>query len=153
MTNIRDRFYELDILLNYLDDRDWLKIPDKIIFYIKENKNLKHTWNYDEGKTFQDQEIHEDTMALFSYLAYKYIANDSEKEEMKKIFDENSHKANKQINFDNIFSQEETAIQTNEAQEQSPSEESLIVLDDNEEISFFKKLSNFLSNFFSKLFK
>ncbi len=152
MTKIRDRLYELDILLNYISDTDWLKIPDEIIFYIKENKNSEHTWYYDEDVPFEDQQIHIDTMTLFSYLAYKYIANDFEKEEMKKIFDENSKKQKEPENIENIFKQEivdEPISKTSFSDTSNQVEESMIVLDD-EEVSFFDKIKNFFKKLFSK---
>lgn len=151
MVKIRDRLYELDILLNYLDNQDWLKIPDEIIFYIKNNKNTEHTWYYDEDIPFEDQKIPIDTMTLFSYIAYKYIANDSEKEEMKKIFDENAKKQKEQYNFDNIFKQEiaEPVSQQTFSSATDSQEQAMVVLDD-EEISFFQKIKNFFKKLFSK---
>ena len=35
MINLKDRLSELDVLLNYIDSEDWLKIPDNIILQQK----------------------------------------------------------------------------------------------------------------------
>ena len=51
MINLKDRLSELDVLLNYIDSEDWVKIPDNIIFYIKENKNKEYDWKYDETRS------------------------------------------------------------------------------------------------------
>ena len=55
MVKIQDRLYELDILLNYIDTQDWLKIPDEIIFYIKNNKSTTYAWQYNEDIPFEEQ--------------------------------------------------------------------------------------------------
>ena len=84
MTNIARRLTELDVLLDYIDEEDWLKIPEDIIFYVEKNKSKKYKWEYDESKSFEEQKVHKDTFTMLTYLMVQYVADEDEKEETGK---------------------------------------------------------------------
>lgn len=89
MVKLCDRLSELDVLLNYIDPADWIKIPDEVIFYIKENKNDEYIWEYDVNKSLEDQNLSKDTFSLLTFIMYKYIATAEERKEMEHLLDEN----------------------------------------------------------------
>ena len=76
MVKLCDRLSELDVLLNYIDPEEWVKIPDSVIFYIKENKNNEYVWEYDETKSLEEQDLSKDTFSLLTFIMYKYILKD-----------------------------------------------------------------------------
>lgn len=152
MVNIQDRLVELDAVLEYMDDSDWVKIPDKVIFYIKENKSKDYTWTYDESKSLEDQDIHQDTFSLLSVISYKYIATEEEKEQMKAIFQENTDLLNEKYSADNLFKQPEKDVEdissTEIVSEETVSNsESLTVVKSE---SIFDKIKSFFKNLFKK---
>ena len=147
MINISDRLTELDVILEYMDNSDWSKIPDDIIFYIEENKNNNYVWVYDETKPLEEQQIHKDTFALLSYIAYKYIATPEEKEQMKKIFQENTDILNEKYSVDNLFNKSKTNIIDESTIAKNISSETTAIVPIKKESIFYK-----IKAFFKKLF-
>jgi len=151
MINLKDRLSELDVLLNYIDAEDWLKIPDDIIFYIKENKNKEYNWEYDETKSLENQNLSKDTFSLLTFIMYKYIASEEEKKEINLLINEITEELNKKYDLDNIFkktSEENKKISSLEEITVS-NETSLIKIDENNK-SFFSIILSFIKKFFKK---
>jgi len=151
MINLKDRLSELDVLLNYIDAEDWLKIPDDIIFYIKENKNKEYNWEYDETKSLENQNLSKDTFSLLTFIMYKYIASEEEKKEISLLINEITEELNKKYDLDNIFkktSEENKKISSLEEITVS-NETSLIKIDENNK-SFFSIILSFIKKFFKK---
>ena len=146
MINAQDRLAELDTVLEYMDDGDWVKIPDNVIFYIKENKNKDHDWKYDESKSLEDQDLHKDTFSLLTFISYKYIATPKEKEKMKELFQENTNILSEKYSVDNIFKQPETKIEN--IIEETSTETVALVPTTKETI--FSKIISFFKNLFNK---
>lgn len=77
-------------IINYCDLEIKSKIPESIINYLKEiSKESKKIVNIDINKKFKEQDISEECKNMFSILYYKYIASDTEKIEILKIWNEN----------------------------------------------------------------
>ena len=89
MVKLCDRLSELDVLLNYIEPEEWVKIPDNVIFYIKENKNNEYVWEYDETKSLEEQNLTKETFSLLTFIMYKYIASNEERIEIEKLLEEN----------------------------------------------------------------
>lgn len=151
MINLKDRLSELDVLLNYIDSEDWLKIPDDIIFYIKENKNEEYNWEYDETKSLENQNLSKDTFSLLTFIMYKYIASEDEKKEITSLVNEITEELNKKYDVDNIFkktSGENKNISSSEGITIC-NETALIKIDENNK-SFFSIIISFIKKFLKK---
>lgn len=151
MINLKDRLSELDVLLNYIDAEEWLKIPDEIIFYIKDNKNKDYNWEYDETKSLENQNLSKDTFSLLTFIMYKYIASEEEKKEISLSINEITEELNKKYDVDNIFkktSRENKNISSSKEITVS-NETSLIKIDENNK-SFFSIIISFIKKFFKK---
>lgn len=132
MVKLCDRLSELDVLLNYIDSADWIKIPDEVIFYIKENKNDEYIWEYDVNKSLEDQNLSKDTFSLLTFIMYKYIATAEERKEMEHLLDENIK--------NDLKNTETTEIKK---------DVNLIKIDENRE-NFFSRLLVRIKQFFKK---
>ena len=151
MINLKDRWSELDILLNYIDSEDWVKIPDNIIFYIKENKNKEYDWEYDETKSLEDQNLNKDTFSLLTFIMYKYIASEEEKQEINLAVNEITEELKQKYDVNNIFKEDEEEKQdlTN-SQEESVSEQTSLVEIDEKKENFFSVIKAFFKKIFKK---
>ena len=151
MINLKDRLSELDVLLNYIDAEEWLKIPDEIIFYIKDNKNKDYNWEYDETKSLENQNLSKDTFSLLTFIMYKYIASENEKKEISLLVNEITEELNKKYDVDNIFKKTsgENKNISNLKEITVSNETSLIKIDENNK-SFFSIIISFIKKFFKK---
>lgn len=151
MINLKDRLSELDVLLNYIDAEEWLKIPDEIIFYIKDNKNKDYNWEYDETKSLENQNLSKDTFSLLTFIMYKYIASEEEKKEISLSINEITEELNKKYDVDNIFKKTsgENKNISNLKEITVSNETSLIKIDENNK-SFFGIIISFIKKFFKK---
>ena len=149
MTNFKDRLSELDVLLDYIDSEEWLKIPDDIIFYIKDNKNKEYNWEYDRTKSLEDQNLHKDTFSLLTFIIYKYVASEEEKKEINLLVNEITEELNKKYDVDNIFKNKNEQNVRNSQPNSSTNETALIVLDEKNK-TFFGRIISFIKKFFKK---
>jgi len=149
MINLKDRLSELDVLLNYIDSEDWLKIPDNIIFYIKENKNKDYNWEYDETKSLENQNLNKDTFSLLTFIMYKYIASEEEKKEINLLVNEITEELNKKYDVDNIF-KKTSAENKNSSEEFTVSKETALIKVDEKKENFFSIIISFIKKFFKK---
>ena len=97
MTNFSKRLVEVDEILKYLSKEDYIKIPQNIIKYIKNNKDNTYIWKYDKSKKLKDQDVCDDTIAILSYLNMEYLLNPDQKAFMKKLHYLNDKKSPKHI--------------------------------------------------------
>ena len=147
MINLSDRLSELDVLLDYIEPEEWLKIPDNVIFYIKENKNKEYNWKYDEDKSIEEQKLNKDTFALLTFLMYKYIATEEEKKKINVLVDEVTEELKKKYDVSNIFKEKSTMVASHE-ENFMPEQTALVKVDIKKE-NFF----NAIMEFFKKIFK
>lgn len=98
---------EVDTILNYVDKELYEKIPEKILNFIKTNKDDSYIFKYDAKEKIQNQNLKEETASFLSYLFITYCIT---KEEREKIINEciaNDKKYEDAIrekyNPDNIF--------------------------------------------------
>ena len=152
MINLKDRLSELDVLLNYIDSEDWVKIPDNIIFYIKENKNKEYDWEYDETKSLEEQNLNKDTFSLLTFIMYKYIASEEEKQEINLLVNESTEELKQKYDVNNIFKKntEEKQEISNSQENSSISEQTALVKIDEKKDNLFSILISFFKRIFKK---
>ena len=97
MNNLKVCFSELDELLKHISTDDWEKIPDNVLFYIRDNKNKDYIWQYDENKPIEEQNIRPETYFLLIYIMYKYVYTDEEKRQVASLITENTKRLHGQI--------------------------------------------------------
>lgn len=156
----RCAYKEVVTILDVFSEEIGDLIPnDKIEFY-KSNMDVNHEFEFDESKEILEQNILYPTRCILANLFRDYIATEEdraeilkeEKEELNQIEEEKR----KKYNPDNIFKNNpkpkvETAkidvseIHTEETQT------NLILSDEN--ISWFEKIKNKISEFINKFFK
>ena len=98
---------EVNEILNYVENKYIIKIPKDILAIIKENKSENSCFKYDISKPLSKQNIHKETIEILSYLNYNFWLNETEKNNFKKIYNDNlikieDEKRNK-YNPDSIF--------------------------------------------------
>ena len=79
MIDYNKRLVEVDEILNYLSEEDFLKIPEDVRNTIKENMDKQYVWKYDETKNLKEQNLNRDTIIILSYLNMEYLLNDEQK--------------------------------------------------------------------------
>ena len=139
MVDLNKRLAEVDVILNYLSQENYQKIPKEIIQAIKENMDKDYIWEYDKSKELEDQDVSRDTIAFLSYINMEYLLDEKQKEYMEKMYESNERKLEeekaKQYSVDDIFKrksiEKEQIINTEETQENA-----LVVYKEN----FFKKI-------------
>jgi hypothetical protein len=146
MVDISKRLVEVDAILNYLSKENYQKIPKEIIQAIKENKDKNYTWEYDEFKEFDEQNINRDTLILLSYINMEYLLNGKQKEYMEKMYNENEIKLEeekrKKYSTDDIFRKK---LSKNEMIEniKEKQEDSLVMYKEKFITKIFRKIINF----------
>ena len=148
MVDLNKRLAEVDVILNYLSQENYQKIPKEIIQAIKENMDKDYIWEYDKSKELEDQDVSRDTIAFLSYINMEYLLDEKQKEYMEKMYESNERKLEeekaKQYSVDDIFKrksiEKEQIINTEETQENA-----LVVYKEN----FFKKIFTKIKNFFN----
>lgn len=107
MLEYTKRLVEVDEILNHLSIIEYLKIPNKVLEGIKQNKDKNYKWKYDETKPLNEQDISKDTVAILAYICTDYLLNDKQKELMDQIYNINEKKEEKKkaerYGSDNIF--------------------------------------------------
>ena len=149
MINLKDRLSELDVLLDYIDSEEWVKIPDDIIFYIKDNKNKEYKWEYDKTKSLEEQNLNKDTFSLLTFIIYKYIASEEEKREINLLVNEVTEELNKKYDIDNIFKNKNEENIDKSQKYSFVNETSLIVIDEKNK-TFLARIISFIKKFLKK---
>ena len=149
MINLADRLSELDVLLDYIDSEEWVKIPDDIIFYIKDNKNKEYNWEYDKTKSLEEQNLNKDTFSLLTFIIYKYVASEEEKKEINLLVNEITEELKQKYDVDNIFKKKNEQHDINSQPNSSTNETALIVIDEKNK-TFFGRIISFIKRFFKK---
>lgn len=87
---------ELDEVLKYLTAENLSKIPNEIRKSINEQKDKQYTWKYDESKELYEQNIDRKTIAMLSYLNMKYLMNEEQRNEIRRLHEFNEKKSEKE---------------------------------------------------------
>ena len=145
MKEYNKRLVEVDVVLNYLSEEDYKKIPEEILQAIKENKDKEYIWEYDETKELKDQGLSRDTIAFLAYLNTEYLLNEKQKNLMNEIYALKERKMeeekSKQYSAEDLFKKSKSEEKIPEIQENS-----LVIYKE----GFFTKFINKIKRFFIK---
>lgn len=136
---IQEACSEVNYILMYLDPEDKKKIPDSVIEFFNENKDIFYTVKIDIDKPLKDQPLQEETKALLHLLHYYYLATEDEKREFKKYIQESKEIA------DIAAIKEIVNVKTTPNSQESTE---LVVYND----SFYKKISSKIKSIFNSIF-
>lgn len=139
MIQEKNIYKEVLITLAYFDEELIKKIPDKVFENLKELAGESEEDFYiNTEKDLENQDISEESKDLISLIYYDYIADEQEKKEIMKSWNENEIKYQEDLrikyNVDNIFK--------NRKQETSKVEETSLIEYKKENI--FCKIKNFI---------
>ncbi len=148
-TNYANAYKEVLVILNNLIKEDYDKIPKKYIEFLTENCNNDYEFYYDTSKTFEQQELLDDTKYILFGLFEKFGSTELQKEKIKafkntfyrKLEEEKKAK----YNPDNIFSNQ----YKNSSIDNVENNKELVLLKTNN-IKWYKRIWRFLTNFFQK---
>ena len=82
-TNYANAYKEVLIVLNNLTKEDYTKIPKEYIEFLTANCNNDYEFNYDNSKTFEEQDLLDDTKYILFGLFEKFGATELQKEKIK----------------------------------------------------------------------
>ena len=115
-TNYANAYKEVLIILDNLIKEDYDKIPKEYIEFLKSNCNNEYEFYYDNSKTFEEQELLDDTKYILFGLLEKFGATEIQKEKIKNFKDNYYRKIEEekreQYNPDDIFKKVNTNIKT-----------------------------------------
>ena len=144
MIEYSKRLAEVDEILNYLSEEYLNKIPEDVRQAIKIGKDKEYIWKYDENKTFKEQNLNRDTIAILAYLNTQYLLNKEQKEVMEQIYEMNEKKAEEEkkekYKTEELFKESEKKQENNNTQNKSMVKH---------KESFFKRLMNKIKNIFN----
>ena len=104
-------YAEAYILLGYLEQKDFNKIPKDIIKAIEQNRNREYAYEMDENLELNNQKMMPETKALLFNILTKYILSTDEKNIMMEKQIKNEHKIEMQkierYNPENLFSKKD----------------------------------------------
>lgn len=148
MIDYNKRLVEVDEILNYLSEEDFLKIPEDVRNTIKENMDKQYVWKYDETKNLKEQNLNRDTIIILSYLNMEYLLNDEQKKFIQKLHEVNKKKLEElkteKYSVDDLFNKrkQEELHETEQTQEKS--------LIEYKEESIFARMIKIIKNFLTK---
>ena len=136
---------EVTKVLEYADDNIISKIPEKFLNLLnkiaeKSDKEIE----IDVNKELTEQNISEESKDLIALIYYSYIANDEEKKQLAKKWNENKNEKKKKIELEEKKTINEVFNNTYTANQES---NQLI------EQTKVTKLKQKIFNFFGKIFK
>ena len=107
---------EAYIIINRFDKELYLKLPKNLINFIKDNRNTEFEFKYDSNKKLIEQDIKEETKSLISGIYLNYCVNETEKQKLLAICEENERKYQDKLrekyNPDNIFKKDNLSQHT-----------------------------------------
>ena len=86
-TSYANAYKEVLIILDNLIKEDYDKIPKEYIEFLKSNCNNEYEFYYDNSKTFEEQELLDDTKYILFGLFEKFGATEIQKEKIKNFKD------------------------------------------------------------------
>ena len=143
-TNYANAYKEVLIILDNLIKEDYDKIPKEYIEFLKSNCNNEYEFYYDNSKTFEEQELLDDTKYILFGLFEKFGATEIQKEKIKNFKDNYFRKIEEekreQYNPDDIFKNANKAKNTDIEMSENNTNTVLIECKG----SFFTRFKNFI---------
>ena len=121
-TNYANAYKEVLIVLDNLITEDYNKIPKEYIEFLRKNCNNNYEFYYDKSKTFEEQELLDNTKYILFGLFEKFGATKLQKEKIKafknnyynQLEEEKRAKYNPDSIFKTINNEEHVNIKTHE---------------------------------------
>lgn len=83
MTQVyRNAFEEVYVIINYLEDDDYNKIPKEVIHGIESNRNKRYEYFLDETIPFEEQKMLPETRAILFNFFRDYLSTKEQKEKI-----------------------------------------------------------------------
>ena len=143
-TSYANAYKEVLIILDNLIKEDYDKIPKEYIEFLKSNCNNEYEFYYDNSKTFEEQELLDDTKYILFGLFEKFGATEIQKEKIKNFKDNYFRKIEEekreQYNPDDIFKNANKAKNTDIEMSENNTNTALIECKG----SFFTRFKNFI---------
>ncbi|MBO5349915.1 MAG: hypothetical protein J6A89_08910 [Clostridia bacterium] len=143
-TNYANAYKEVLIILDNLIKEDYDKIPKEYIEFLKSNCNNEYEFYYDNSKTFEEQELLDNTKYILFGLFEKFGATEIQKEKIKNFKDNYFRKIEEekreQYNPDDIFKNANKAKNTDIEMSENNTNTVLIECKG----SFFTRFKNFI---------
>ena len=106
--NISKAYSEVYAFINALGNDYIDKIPITIYNEIKHNRDPNYNPKFEANQTIKSGDISQEALSLISALNLQYWCNDiQEKNELKKVYLENTKKENEKYNYNNLFKNRE----------------------------------------------
>ena len=143
-TNYANAYKEVLVILDNLIKEDYDKIPKEYIDFLTANCNNNYEFYYDTSKTFEEQELLDDTKYILFGLFEKFGATELQKEKIKNFKKNYYNKLEEEkrnlYNSENIF--KEKKVEKNENIN--------LVIKENKKENFINKILKFIKNIFRK---
>ena len=143
-TNYANAYKEVLVILDNLIKEDYDKIPKEYIEFLTANCNNDYEFYYDNSKTFEEQELLNDTKYILFGLFEKFGATELQKEKIKNFKKNYYNKLEEEkrnlYNSENIF--KEKKVEKNENIN--------LVIKENKKENFINKILKFIKNIFRK---
>lgn len=148
-TNYANAYKEVLVILDNLIKEDYDKIPKEYIEFLKSNCNNEYEFYYDTSKTFEEQELLDDTKYILFGLFEKFAATELQKEKIKAFKNNHYRKIEEEkrkiYNPDNIFNNGKNNIDITMSEQ--PIEKALI---ENKKLRWYQKLFSKILRIFRK---
>lgn len=150
-------YSEVYSVLNLLDENYLRRIPEDILFFIKEN--MSEDVDYmDKNQSFDEIKITREAEDMLALLTYHYLCDDTEKVEVNKVMEENEKKYQEELkekyNPDDVFSNAKVSEVQGNSESSNVNNISNSTIESAEIIvtkeSFISKIINKLKGFFKK---
>ena len=136
-------YAELDCIFNQLNSKDLLKVPKEVIRYFSENKDENYNCSIDLHIPLEEQHLHLETIRYLCAINYLYLSDEDEREELRKIYEENDKIFAKKTDIEKLF--EKRKMQKVQTYSNLNSEEALTIY---KKESFIKIILRRIKNFF-----
>lgn len=144
-SNYANAYKEVLVVLDNLVDEDYEKIPNEYINFFKSNANNAYEFKYDYSKSFDEQDLLDDTKYILFGLFEKFWTTEIQKskiKEFKKCYNEQLENEKLQkYNPDNLFKNPERVI---------PQKPEKVAMIEYEKDNVWKKLKRFISKILNK---
>lgn len=132
--------------IKHMDSKLVKKIPQKLIQFFEDHKDVNYQFKFDENIELENQKISIEAGSILAMLMLNYIANEQEKNEINNILVENEKKYEEELrekyNPDNLFKKKE-----NKQEEKVEEQHSLMVVENK---PWYKKIFEKIKNIFKK---
>ena len=145
MNNYSNAYAEVYTILEYLDEEEKNKIPQKILDAIEQSRNSEYIFDLEDDIELQEQILLPETRAILFNLFRDYLAEPWQREKIIKMQQEEREKNElnkRQVYSINVFEDKQDNKENVDKQEKEMTE--LVVPSEN----IFKKIWNFIKEFF-----